>query len=1075
MSERRVSNYWLGAVLALLVGATPVLAQTGTIRGTVLDATTQEPLSGAQVSVQGAGLGAITGNDGRYLIREVPAGQQMVQVELIGYSADSRSVTVEAGQVETVNFRVQQTALELDEIIVTGVGGATQQAKVPFDVGKVNVEDLPVPSVNAVGSIQGKVAGARVVSGTGQPGQAQSITLRGATSINAGGRSQGPLLIVDGVILGSGNLSDINSLDIESVEVLKGAAAASLYGSRAAQGVIQIQTKRGTDMTGNVTRYTIRTEVGQSDLTGSIDLAQSHRFRMNDAGTSYLDADGNEVDYGDAALRENDPALAFLDQPFPGKTYDQIERFFNPGDFVRNYVSMEGRTGNTNYYGSFSNYTETGVVRYNNGYDRQNFRLNLDHGLREDLQLSLSSFYSNSYQDLLDTGGGSGAFFNLTFVPPNIDLLEEDPETGELKVNPNPRSLEDNPLYQVRYRDIDRERQRFMSSGLIRYAPVTWFDLEGNVSYDRSNRNTLVYYPKGYARGAVDPSSLTAGVISEDQDINQALNASTTASFYYTMGELTTRTRVRYLFESQRREGFNAQGRDMVVEGTPTLDVATGDKQVGSYQQDIRSEGYFFITALDYADKYILDGLIRRDGSSLFGSEQRWQTYGRVSGAWRLGLEPWFPIAALTEFKLRASYGTAGGRPNFSAQYETYNVSGGNISPSTLGNRNLKPEFSQEMEYGLDAEIMDRFSVGLTYANTRTEDQILPVPLPGFAGFSSQWQNAGTLESQTWEATLEATLLQSQDFSWFSRLLLDQTKTQITQLDVPAFQAGSSSAYFIREGENLGTLYGHRWAKSCSDLPEAAQAYCDQFSVNSDGYFVWTGSGNSPQDGVGPDGEAGTDDDLWAMGCSDEVAAEVENSVGCSFGMPVYAVCEDDSGEESTFCSIGNTLPELNFSWSNNITWKGLSLYALFDASMGFDIYNQTIQWAYREEQAGAVDVRGMAENQKKPIKYFLDLYDVNAVNGHFVEDGSFIKLREMSLRYALSDNVLAMVPGLSNLDRVTLSLTGRNLYTWTDYTGYDPEVGNPNSIFRSASIDRFDGYQYPNFRTLTGSVEISF
>lgn len=1080
-------TFLMGGAMVVLFGAVPAAAQTGTIVGSVLDATTQAPVSGAQVfipspaqgAVAGSALGTLSDERGRFILREVPAGEHTVVVELIGYGRETRSITVQAGETVTVNFRVSPSALELDEIVVTGVAGATIQAKVPFAVDKLDTDDLPVPAVSAAGVVQGKVAGARVVSATGQPGQDQSIILRGATSLNASGRSQGPLLIVDGVILGSGRLADLDALDIESVEVVKGAAAASLYGSRAANGVIQIQTKRGSGLGQNTTNYTVRAEYGASALPNRIALAQSHRLRMNEAGTAFVDADGNEVGFGDAVLIESDTDLAYVDQPYPGTLYDPLDQFFNPGEFQQLYTSMEGRTGNTNYYASFSNFQESGIVLYNEGFQRNNFRLNLDHGLREDLQLSVSTFYSDSWQDLLDTGSGSGVFFDLTFVPPIINLLEEDPETGELKVNPNPRSLEDNPLYPVRYRDIERDRQRFMASGLIRYAPVTWFDLEGNVSFDRASRDQEVFYPKGYARGSVDPSSLTAGQISRANDINGALNASATASVYHTFGDLTTRTRARYLYESARRQGFSSEGRELIVEGVPSLGAAAGDKFIGSYVQDIVSEGYFLITALDYADKYILDALVRRDGSSLFGSEQRWQTYGRVSGAWRLGLEPWFAVPGLNELKLRASYGTAGGRPRFEAQYETYSITGaGALQPTSLGNKDLKPELSREIEVGFDTELLNRVSLGVTYADTRTEDQILPVPLPGFAGFTQQWRNAGTLQSNTWEATLEAVLFQRGDFSWSTRLLGDRTKTEILDLNVPPFQAGSSSAFFIREGEALGTMYGDKWATSCADLPAAAQAHCDQFAVNSDGYFVWTG-GQSPTAGVGADGIAGTEDDLWGTNWEDAggvtCAEGVENTVGCNFGLPVKAVCEDETGSTTNFCAIGNTIPDLNFSWANNLTWRGLGIHALFDSSIGFDIYNQTIQWAYREEMAGPVDVRGVPEDQKKPISYFLRLYNVNALNSHFVEDGSFVKLRELALRYTLGQNLIAAVPGLENASRVTLSLIGRNLFTWSNYTGYDPEVGNPNSIFGSAAVDRFDGYQYPNFRTLTASVEVGF
>ena len=803
-----------------IAGAADAAAQaTGSIRGTVVDATSLRPLSGAQVfvpspsqgAVAGTNLGTITDAQGRYLIANVPAGQHTVTVQLIGYEQGSRSVTVEGGEAASANFRINETALQMDEVVVTGVAGATIKAKLPFDVSKVQLEDQPVPATNAASALQGKAAGVRVISGTGQPGQAPTITLRGGTSINASGRGQGPLVIVDGVIAAGEQqaLADIDPSNIESVEIVKGAAAASLYGSRASSGVIQIQTKRGVQLDAQTTRYTLRSEFGTSELPRGIDYNLSHGFRLNATGTACLNEEGEEVGCFNniAEIETTNTSLLFLDNPYPGQTFDQLGRFFNPGQFLQNYVSAEGRTGSTNYYASFSNLGESGVVRFNDGYNRQNFRLNLDHGLRDDLQLSLSTAYSVSAQDLLDIGDGAGVFFDLTFVPPNLDLLEIDPETDELEIN-MPGSLEQNPLYTVRYRDQERDRRRFMGSGLVRYAPATWFDVEGNISYDRADQETSVFYPKGYAAGAVDPTPLTAGSITRYTNNEEALNTSVTGSLYRTFGKLTTKTKARYLYESAVDLGFRSQGSNLVAAGVPSLGVATGDKQVGSYEQDIRSQGYFLITSLDFDDKYIADALIRRDGSSLFGADERWQTYYRVSGAWRMGLEPWFTIPGITEFKLRGSYGTAGGRPRFEAQYETYEVDLGKLVPNTIGNRDLKPEFSREFEGGIDAELLDRVSLGLTYADTRTEDQILLVPLPGFAGFQAQWQNAGTLESNSWEASLEATLYQSEDLSWFGKILFDRTRSTITELNVPGLyhrqlgclpdRGGPAAGYLLR-------------------------------------------------------------------------------------------------------------------------------------------------------------------------------------------------------------------------------------------------------------------------------------
>jgi TonB-dependent SusC/RagA subfamily outer membrane receptor len=248
-----------GLFAASALFAQSAAAQTGAVTGTVVSAQSGEPLSSAQVSLEGTGLGALTQSNGRFLILRVPAGTYTVNAVLIGFSNVSAQVTVTSGESAVVDLRMDPQAISLSEIVVTGVAGATQRTKLPFDVAQVRVADLPIPSPNAAASLQGKVAGATVVSGSGRPGSAPSIMLRGVKSLDASGRDQEPLYIVDGVIL-SGGMMDLDALDIQSIEVVKGAAAASLYGSRAGAGVIQIRTKRGQEMGDDQVRYTLRNE-----------------------------------------------------------------------------------------------------------------------------------------------------------------------------------------------------------------------------------------------------------------------------------------------------------------------------------------------------------------------------------------------------------------------------------------------------------------------------------------------------------------------------------------------------------------------------------------------------------------------------------------------------------------------------------------------------------------------------------------------------------------------------------------------------------------------------------------------
>src|SRR5690625_1086269 len=630
-----------------------------------------------------------------------------------------------AGGVARADFQMQTTLVDLDELVITGVAGETPRVKVPFVVEKMSADQLPVPAISGVGSmIQGKLSGVQVVSGSGMPGEETSILLRGPTSIVG---SSDPLYIVDGVILAASSV-DLDALDIESVEVVKGAAAASLYGSRAASGVIQITTRRGRDFNEDQNRFTFRTEYGASDLERRLDLARNHPYLMNSEGTAFIDEDGNEVGYAEAILAGGDLYKTFQDGRYPMRTYDHLDRFFRSGHSLTNYLSAEGRSGRSNYHASFGDVREEGVVYGHDGYRRQSARINLDYGLGEPISLSLTSSFSRSYQDDIDANDRTGAFGRLTFISPAADLLARDPETGRLLVDPDPRGTALNPLYSVLYTDRFNERQRVIAGATLRVEPFPWFSVEGNISYDRSDRRHLDYTPRGYETGGGDLS--TGSLFMSDQEI-EGINGSLTASFNHRIGELTSRIRLRYLTEGEDYSYLSASGRDFVVEDLRSLGALMGGLSVNSQETTIRSEGYFLISDFDYKDRYIASFLVRRDGSSLFGPDNRWHTYYRASLAYRMTEEGWWPFEAITEFKPRYSIGTAGGRPSFSAQYETYAIgSGGVLSPRTLGNRDLRPEHPTEQEFGLDLSILDRVAFGLTYAHSVNEEQLLEIPLP---------------------------------------------------------------------------------------------------------------------------------------------------------------------------------------------------------------------------------------------------------------------------------------------------------------------------------------------------------
>lgn len=1078
----RLCSAVLVALLLSFSGArpAPLSAQGGTITGVVSNAQTGEPLEGAQLSletVSGAetGLGVLSGANGRFLLLNVPNGQFVLRAQLIGYGTWIRIVETTSGQLVVTDLRLEPESIPLSEIIVTGVVGATQKTKLPFEVTQVRMADLPVPALNPMQSLQGKVAGAQVVQGSGRPGSTPSVLLRGVTALDASGRSQDPLYIVDGVILGS-EMVDIDALDIQSIEVVKGAAAASLYGSRAGSGVVHIRTRRGAEMADDRVRYTVRSEYGRSGLTrdpGTF-VSQFHSFALTEAGDAFLDVNGEPCNWLEctaglmsAGQTAGEGAAngwnTYQSNPWPGQTYNQLERFFTHGGFTQSHVSVEGRSGGTNFLISGSHLQQEGIFRYLRGYQRENARINLDQEIRRDFSVHASAFLSKSSQPEGQNTERT-AFELFMGAAPVADLLQSDPDDPSqpvFKVGPDLTDV--NPLYLLKNDQMTQDRNRFLGSTTVRYAPASWLTVEGNASFDRSDQDRQRVVPKGYK--TVDNLAFyREGYLEKYQNTREALNASVTATGRWSLGDrVRNSTQLRYLMERWDQSWMQTYGFSFAAADVPTLDNLDQSTLVsGSQIQQVRSDGFFLITNFDIMDRYVLDALVRNDGSSLFGADERRQWYYRIGGAWRLSEERFFQIPGFDELKLRYSVGTAGGRPRFDAQYETFAVEGGRILPNYLGNKDLKPELSTEHEAGIDLSLLDfRALVSLTYARTTTTNQILQVPQTTYLGYKSRWMNAGTLKSRTWEATLDLRLLEREDFDWSAKLLFDDSRSTITALGVPDFRYSiglGRNDFFARTGEDVGTFYGARVATSCANLPSAlvAEGGCDEFAVNDEGYLVWVGPGGSlgaPQWGtVGP----------------------TIGGVPLYWGTPFAGYCVDRvSGEQTQYCPIGNSLPKYNLSLSSTVKWKGLSVYALFTRSAGFDIFNYTL---YRS--SGTLRDQGsLPLAQQKPVAYYGPFFQmgVGQAPSTAIEDGTFTKLRDLSVTYELDPGLLHRAPGLGGVEALRISVTGQNLFTWTDYRGLDPDVGESGGDVGSAVIARTDWYAYPHFRTFTTSIELVF
>ncbi len=1025
----------LAAAFAVMAMATQtVAAQTAVFSGKVTSAA--QPLGGASVGIPEIGAGTITSSDGRYSftvdLSRYNARAVNLVVRFIGYKPKRMPVTLSAGRVDK-DYDLDRDVLNLDQVVVTGVGEATSQRKTAFAVAVVDATQIKeAPAISPVGSLAGRVAGASVTQVSGSPGAEPAIRLRSATSL---GGSQSPLVIVDGTITRLG-LADINSQDIDRVEVIKGAAASSLYGSDAANGVIQIFTKRGASGAEGALNFTFRNEFGQSYLPKKVGLNNSTAFVLDPANTTGLSA-GFKLDANGQRISAADD---ISDNTYP-RIFDALGAVFKPGATMTNYLSLGQRRGATNFNASVQNTQETGVITELNGYSRQNFRINVDQAINEKINLSSGMFYGRSSNDQTNEGS---LFFGLRFLEPNIDLTAKNadgtPFIATIRQPPSSGNLS-NPLYRLANQTVSNDRNRFTGTVKLNYRPLTWLTAEGNFNYDQSNANEKSFVPIGFlgSTGTSGTGSLNQRVVNQ-----RAFNGGGTLTAVRTFGSwFTNTTKLAAVIEDQAFNRLSFRADKLGVPGVTEFDAALDNDayQPGSESQTIRNRNFFAITTFDIKDRYIIDGLVRRDASSLFGAENRNATYVRASAAWRFSED--FKVPGINEGKLRVSYGTAGLRPQFDAQYERFDVSNGAPEKVTLGNPNLKPAFSAETEAGFNLNFLKNYTLEYSYSKKNTRDQILLVPTGAGTGYQNTWANAATLDGNTHEFAFGAVLASNKDFFWRLNVTGDRTRSRISQLNVGAYLVGpdgndaNTRIFRVAAGETFGVIYGSDWIRSADQLAtniangKLAGAAGD-YRLNELGYYV-----------------LGT-----AYGTKDERPLKFFDATG------------------NALRAIGDVNPDLTMGFSNTMQWRGLSLNSVVTWQKGGQIYNYTRQWPYNELRDADFDQRNVPTGQQKPQGFFQAFYNNFDPNSRFVEDGSYMRLRELALNYQVPKSIMRAVR-MSAFETARVGIVGRNLFTRTNYSGYDPDVtgpggGNPFGY-------RVDYFTYPAYRTFTFMVELGY
>ena len=1022
--------------MALIVQTT--FAQEKTVSGTVSDENGL-PLLGATVVISGTSSGTTTDFDGKYLIN-VNTGD-VLNISYVGYS----DINITVGESNTVNVSMQSDN-SLDEVIVTGVASGTSRTKLGFRVESVKldgkgIQTIPTPDVASV--LIGKVAGAQVVQGGGNPLRNTAVILRGASSIEG---STDPLIIVDGIIT-EGNLNQFSSQDIKSIEVIKGAAASSLYGSLAGNGVIQIITKKGTT---DKPQFKIRFENGFSNVQSNYPLAKNH--------DRLLDANGN-FDISSGAIVADPDGL--FNNPWPGQIIDNVSKFVSPQPYSQIDLTVSQRLDDiASYYLSAGQTEVEGILDGLGSNIRQNIRLNLDLNVTDKFKLELNNYLvKQTGIEVTQAGQGDNTFFNLLTADPTVDLSQKDENGNFFPFFSGNGFLNEyqNPLYIVRNQGFDQENIRLVSSITGKYKFTDYLTSNVQLSTDRGASEFTNFFPKGYISGSQGAPNTDNGFILNVKSDYSRVNSSAQLNFNKTFGDFNIKSSLRYLHEDLQRSFSTAQSSNFLTEGVTTLQQGTQNISINSGSTREKTQNVFLTADIDWKDKIILGGLIRTDRSSLFGENNRDQIFYRGSFAYRMGED----ITAdwLDELKFRVSYGTAGLRPNFGDIFENFNVTQTGITPNQIGNPNLQSPTISELELGFDVKLLNKISFSLTYADSKTKDAILTVPLSGAVPGFTQRRNIAETAYQAFEASLLATPIDNDNFTWEVGVTYSTVNNEIISLgDVAPFNRNLSgfsnvgvqidsnpavNLFRVEAGQPFGAIFGNQLAKSIDDLTvvdglvtnEGLGLPLSDFSVNEFGHVIVTANEN----------QAGL------------VTADGEQAIRKW----------DLNSNQLAVNRIGDTNPDFIAGIKNTLTYKNFSFYSLIDMQIGGDIYNYTKQFLYFNDRHGDLDNFGAAGQQSSYANGSSTIYNGAAPIDYFVEDGSFVKIREISVSYTLGKSILSSkIP----VEEIKFIVSGRNLYTFTNYSGFDPEVALSGS-----PIYKLDEFSFPNFRTYAATIQITF
>ena len=1045
MINKAMSQRGWMTLLALIMSIS--LYAQNTIKGVIVDET-DFPLIGATVMVKGTSNGGVTDLDGKFTITAKKG--DVLSVSYIGYKPQE----IKIQDQKTLNIKMVPDNAMLDEVVVVGYG-SMKRSDLTGSVSSVsakNVEGFKTGSV--MEALGGQVAGVQITQTDGTPGSGFDIKVRGIGTMTG---DASPLYIVDGFQVD--NINYLANSDIESIEVLKDASSAAIYGARAANGVVMVTTKSGK--TGRpVVSYNGSTSYRK--ISKMLDLLDPYEFVK-------LQMEVNPSKYANTYYRtgEDDNGVPYRYQSMNDyigvQGVDWQSETFRPTWSQDHNLSVMGGNDNTKYTLSFSRYNENGIFN-NSGFDKTSGKFRVNQKVTKNVSFDATINYSNTNKKGAGTSGDSGRFNMLAQILSarptgglaltNEELLAAAIDPLELESSESLAQV--NPIMQTQ--SVTNTKRSEMWSGNL---SVTWEIIKGLTfktagTYNTTNTRTNIFYKNG-SKEAYRNGQKPYGQTQMGRDLRWTNYNNLTwkqkikkHSYDVMLGQEISFKSSEYLLGQAKDFPFDNMGNDNLGIGATPSKVATSysDKPLVSF---------FARGNYSYNNRYLLTATVRADGSTVFSKKHKWGYFPSFSAAWRVSEENFMKnLEFISNAKVRFGWGTVGNDriSNYLSMdlYEQskYGVGGSTVTvltPKQLKNENLKWEGSTTINLGFDLGFFDnRLNLTADFFIKNTKDLLLAQSLAHVTGFSSQYQNIGKIQNRGIELSLNSTNIQNRNFTWQTDFNISFIRNELKSLQSGVQSMYSRSGfssdftdydYVATVGSSLGLIYGYEF---------------DGVYQSSD--FITTPNGSQQlKPGV-------TRNDRYTTGPL----------------VPGVVKYKDQDGDGVITTNdrtvIGNAIPKWYGGFTNTFNYKGIDLSVMFQFNYGNDVYNATRLYATqtqneRTNQLAEVADRWTPTNASNRVPSAKG-YVKNELYSRFIEDGSFLRLKNVTLGYTLPVNWTKK----AYISKLRVYASGQNLFCISGYSGYDPEVSTASS---SPMTPGLDWGAYPKSRVITFGLDIQF